>query len=75
MLSNSVSLSPAPASQQTFTSSDLQYSQGGSYTPPSNTTLQQRVLENLKQTLLKLLEMIRPFGYVRSQTTSEEYSE
>lgn len=60
---NVVALSPG--AQQTFTSQDLQYSQGTAYVPPQNTTLQQRVLDNLKQALLKLLDVLRPFSYVR----------
>ncbi len=57
--------------QQTFTSQDLQYSKPETYTPASNTTLAQRTLESLKQALLKLLDVLRPFSYVRpsSQTT------
>jgi hypothetical protein len=64
---------------QTFTSPDLQYSQSGtSYTPPTNTTIAQRTLENLKQVLLTLLKIIQPFGVTRSSSEhlhEEEYME
>jgi hypothetical protein len=51
--------------QQTFTSQDLQYTQSNSYVAPTNTSFAQRTLENLKQALLKLLSILKPFGYVR----------
>lgn len=69
-LSNVSALGP---SQQTFTSQDLQYTQAGDYVPPTktNTSLAVRTLENLKQALLKLLTVLRPFGYVRPVPTED----
>lgn len=69
-LSNVSALGP---SQQTFTSQDLQYTQAGDYVAPTktNTSLAVRTLENLKQALLKLLTVLRPFGYVRPVPTED----
>jgi hypothetical protein len=64
-----------PNGQQTFTSQDLQYTQSNSYVAPTNTSFAQRTLENLKQALLKLLSILKPFGYVRPQIAPEDATE
>lgn len=61
--------------QQTFTSQDLQYSKTDTYVPASGTTLAQRTLESLKQALLKLLDVLRPFSYVRPHIDLEAEGE
>lgn len=53
-----VSMQPITA-QQTFTSQDLQYTATRTNAP---TTLTWRVLENMKQILLRALEYLKPFG-------------
>lgn len=52
---------PPPASQQTFTSSDLQYSQAQTYSPQELSGLQ-RTLAIMKDTLLRALAYLRPFS-------------
>ncbi|MBI4094012.1 D-alanyl-D-alanine carboxypeptidase family protein [Candidatus Kaiserbacteria bacterium] len=62
---------PPSVSQQTFVSGDLRYSQAEQYQPQRLTTLQ-RTLATMRDTLLRVLAYLRPFG---RPTIESEYDE
>jgi len=65
-------IAPPPLSQQTFISGDLRYSQADQYQPQQLTTLQ-RTLATMRDTLLRVLAYLRPFG--RPAPVEGEYYE
>ena len=53
-----------PTNGQTFVTNDLKDSGFQTYTPASHSTFIMRVLEQLRQTLLMILQRLQPFGGV-----------